>query len=133
MSVVDIHPEELIDKLEAGTLAAAERARLVTHLTACDVCRFELGLRRDLIEDLGAAGIAAPRTKAPRQERARPESIIRIKASFLRRVRRWATGGGIAAAFLVLAAASFAAYAAHAVWSQRSAAGSSTQPPEPHG
>ena len=130
MSVVELHPEELIDKLEAGTLGAAERVRLDAHLAACAVCRFELGLRRDLVDDLGAAGIPAPRAKVPRSARPQRESSIRLKASFLRRMRRWATGGGIAAALFILAAVSFAAYAARTAWSQRSAA--TTRAPEPH-
>ncbi|HSU41804.1 MAG TPA: zf-HC2 domain-containing protein [Polyangiaceae bacterium] len=132
MSVVELHPEELIDKLEAGTLGAAERVRLDAHLAACDVCRFELGLRRDLVDDLGAAGIPVPRAKVPRSARPQRESSIRLKASFLRRMRRWATGGGIAAALFILAAASFAAYAARAAWSQRNAAPSTTRGPERH-
>src|SRR4051794_39879675 len=132
MSVVELHPEELIDKLEAGTLGAAERVRLDAHVAACDVCRFELGLRRDLVDDLGAAGIPAPRAKVPRSGRPRRESSIRLKSSFLRRMRRWATVGGIAAALFILAAASFAAYAARSAWSQRSAARPTTRAPEPH-
>jgi TolA-binding protein len=120
MSALDIHPEELIDKLEAGTLAPAERTRLDAHLAACDVCRFELALRRDLDDDLGAVGRAPGRVKAPAPERAQRASGVTFRPSWSRRLRRWVTGGGMAAALFVLAAVSFAAYAAHAVWVQRS-------------
>jgi TolA-binding protein len=51
MNVVDIHPEELIDKLESGMLSAAERERLDAHLAQCSACRFEIGVRADLEQE----------------------------------------------------------------------------------
>jgi TolA-binding protein len=47
MSVVDLHPEELIDKLADGSLTAAERERLLAHVSTCAACRFDLDVRRD--------------------------------------------------------------------------------------
>jgi TolA-binding protein len=51
MKVVDIHPEELIDKLQAGELNSAERERLDAHVEQCSACRFEIGVRADLAQD----------------------------------------------------------------------------------
>jgi hypothetical protein len=47
MSAPDLHPEELLDKAAAGTLADGERAWLDGHLSQCAVCRFELEARKD--------------------------------------------------------------------------------------
>ena len=55
MRVVDIHPEELIDKLAAGSLTLAERERLDVHLGQCSSCRFEIAVRADLAFDAPAA------------------------------------------------------------------------------
>jgi TolA-binding protein len=51
MKVVDIHPEELIDKLAEGSLTSAERARLDAHHGQCSSCRFEIAVRADLARD----------------------------------------------------------------------------------
>lgn len=51
MKVVDIHPEELIDKLAEGSLTLAERERLDAHLGQCSSCRFEITVRSDLAPD----------------------------------------------------------------------------------
>jgi TolA-binding protein len=51
MNVIDLHPEELIDRLTSGTLSADERARLDAHLSSCDECRFEISVRGDLEEE----------------------------------------------------------------------------------
>ncbi len=53
MKVVDLHPEELFDKEEAGTLSEAERARLDAHVARCDACRLERQLRADFADELG--------------------------------------------------------------------------------
>jgi len=48
---LDLHPEDLIDRLRQGALTDAERSRLGTHLAACSACTFELAAARDLEED----------------------------------------------------------------------------------
>jgi len=93
MKVVDIHPEELIDKLVAGAISAAERERLDAHLEQCSGCRFEIGVRADLAEDapliegrpqLAFAGsAAAERTLTPRPA-ARVAVSVRPRSR-----RRW--------------------------------------------
>ena len=51
MKVVDLHPEDLIDKLPHGELTALERERLDSHLAQCSSCRFEISVRADLEQD----------------------------------------------------------------------------------
>lgn len=53
MKVVDLHPEELFDKEEAGTISDAERARLDAHVARCETCRLERRLRADFAAELG--------------------------------------------------------------------------------
>ncbi|HEY3494468.1 MAG TPA: zf-HC2 domain-containing protein [Polyangiaceae bacterium] len=115
MSSVDIHPEELLDKLERGTLTSAERARLSSHLAACEVCRFELTLRRDVAEDARAAGVQdGARTQQP--SNPVPELAQRSRPIGRSRLRRWGTAWAAAAALLVLAAVSLASYATGRAW-----------------
>jgi hypothetical protein len=52
MSVVDLHPEELLDKDERGELTTDERARLDVHLDRCAACRAEVVLRADFAAEL---------------------------------------------------------------------------------
>jgi hypothetical protein len=52
VTVVDLHPEDLIEKEANGELDAAERARLETHLERCLACRFERQVRADFVEEL---------------------------------------------------------------------------------
>ena len=52
MSVVDLHPEELLDKDERGQLTADERTRLDAHLDRCAACRAEVVLRADFASEL---------------------------------------------------------------------------------
>jgi TolA-binding protein len=52
VSVVDLHPEELIDKDGRGELTEAESVRLDAHLARCATCRFERQLRADFADEL---------------------------------------------------------------------------------
>jgi TolA-binding protein len=54
MTVVGLHPEELLDRSARGTLSAADRAMLDAHLSTCAACRFELEVRDDFALDLEA-------------------------------------------------------------------------------
>jgi TolA-binding protein len=98
MSVVSIHPEELLDKLAKGELTAAEREHLSAHLVSCDVCRFELSVSVDLQEEAKLVSLGAPPTRLfPSVPVAPPVAPARER----RRSRR--AVGALAAALLVTA------------------------------
>jgi hypothetical protein len=44
MTRFDLHPEELLERAQRGTISAADRARLEQHLGECTVCRVERAL-----------------------------------------------------------------------------------------
>lgn len=54
MNVVDLHPDDLLDREARGALTEQERARLDAHLAVCVACRFERVARDDFaMEDAG--------------------------------------------------------------------------------
>src|SRR4029079_11230688 len=52
MTVVDLHPEDLLDKDARGALSCDERVRLDAHLARCAACRAERMFRADFAEEL---------------------------------------------------------------------------------
>lgn len=52
MNVVDLHPEDLLEKERCDALEPAERERLDAHLVRCAVCRMERQLHADFAEEL---------------------------------------------------------------------------------
>lgn len=48
MTLLDVHPEHLIDGFLGGRLDESEQAQLDQHLLQCDACRLEISLSRDL-------------------------------------------------------------------------------------
>jgi TolA-binding protein len=54
MRVVDLHPEDLLEKEAQGSLEAGDRARLEAHLAHCAACRLERQLRADFADELEA-------------------------------------------------------------------------------
>jgi TolA-binding protein len=117
MNAVDIHPEELLDKLMSRTLTSAERKRLDVHLSACEVCRFELALRGDVERDVLAAGAGGAERAAPELAAGSPDASSAPLALRTRsRLRRWAMAWAAALALFVLAAVSLASYATRGAW-----------------
>jgi anti-sigma factor RsiW len=55
MKVVDLHPDDLLDKEARGELSDVDRARLEAHLARCEACRFEREVRADFADELLAA------------------------------------------------------------------------------
>lgn len=52
MKVVDLHPDDLLDKDARSELTDAERTRLDAHLERCATCRFEREVRADFADEL---------------------------------------------------------------------------------
>ena len=118
MKVVDLHPEELIDKLSLGEreLSAAERQRLDAHLAQCSVCRFELGVRAELEQELPVFEGRPQLTFPGVTERTRPASAApRVAASIRPRSRRRWPLVMLAAALVLCAGGATAAVVAGAV------------------
>ena len=74
MSGVDLHPEELIDRVRRGQASAAERERVQQHLLGCDACRFEHALLAQSARD--AAPQAGDAARARRNERAALAALV---------------------------------------------------------
>jgi TolA-binding protein len=123
MSLVELHPEELIDREASGTLSPSEREFLESHLARCSSCRLERRARDDFAEELAADdghldvallvshALRAANTVEPPVE---PPAEAPIAATPLaRRTRR----PGRAAMVLLVAAATMCAGVAAAAWS----------------
>jgi TolA-binding protein len=90
VKIVDLHPEDLLDKDARGELADAERERLEAHLERCDTCRFERQLRADfaaeedddLVEE-NIDEIEAPPVSPRRVRRARFRVGMLVAAALL--------------------------------------------------
>jgi hypothetical protein len=74
MSVVDLHPEELLDKDARGALSGDEHVRLETHLARCSACRAERLLRRDFADELDDEPLVASRAPSPAEVAAHERS-----------------------------------------------------------
>jgi TolA-binding protein len=109
MSVVDLHPEELLDRYSAGDLTDTETLRLRAHAQTCDACRFEIDARADFAADIARSPISVtPLFAAPRE----PERVAAPPRA-VRRSRKpvWL----LAAAITLLAGGSLAAVALRVV------------------
>jgi TolA-binding protein len=60
LRVVDLHPEELLERDALGELDATESARLQAHLDRCSTCRFERQLRADFGAEIDAPQMVLP-------------------------------------------------------------------------
>ena len=54
MKIIDVHPDDLLDREIEGTLSGDERRRLRDHLERCMQCRLERQLRSDFEEEQSA-------------------------------------------------------------------------------
>jgi TolA-binding protein len=115
MSIVDLHPEDLLDKHARGTLSSTDRSRLDAHVATCAACRFELLARVDF------AVLDEPRAVAPRAP-----VVVPPVAAQRGRSRRRGLVVGIAA--VLLGGMSFAALQAGLIGSKREPPATSTAP-----
>lgn len=123
MKVVDLHPEELIDKLHDGSLTAPERERLDMHLAQCSACRFEIAVRADLADDAPAIderpqltfNPGAPRERTSPTPQVEPAPVARVSPSPRARSRRRWPLAMLAAALVLSAGGAMAAVMTGAV------------------
>lgn len=59
MTIVDLHPEHLLDREIRGELRDDERERLEAHLADCATCRLERQLRADFAQEMAEEGLTA--------------------------------------------------------------------------
>ncbi|HVU02787.1 MAG TPA: zf-HC2 domain-containing protein [Polyangiaceae bacterium] len=97
MTVVGLHPEELLDKWADGSLSESEESRLEAHVATCAACRFEMDVRADFADVavvapmdaslLALAGRAAPQAAeaavAPPRRRKRAALVLGLAAALL--------------------------------------------------
>lgn len=122
MSVVDLHPEELLDKRARGEITPEERERLEAHLAKCTACRFESAVRDDFAEELAeearisvvpllvAGAMRAPKD-APRLDEPGLPPVL--PAATPRRVRARFIAILAAAAVMIASAAGASGWAGH--------------------
>src|SRR5262245_52045696 len=111
MSSVDLHPEDLLDRVRRGQATAVERARVEQHLASCEACRFEQAVLAESMRDASPQPGDAARARAIEQA-ALAALAERGALGPQRRKRR--AGAWIAA----IAISSFATAAAAAVITQ---------------
>jgi anti-sigma factor RsiW len=138
MSIVDLHPEELLDRYAHGALSEADLARLHAHVATCAVCRFELAARGDFAEE-AAAVLGAPDGVAPQPAETMPgprpadraeEAPVQPPARAVARPRRRAWIAGLAAA--LIGGMSFAALSTGVLRSFERAPAGAHGPPRGH-
>jgi TolA-binding protein len=103
---MDLHPEDLIERAEAGELSPSERERLALHLEHCPACRLERRTRNDFrrIADRADPDVHALVASVLRPDRARPRPRRRARLTRLRYalVAAALLGTGLAAAAATL-------------------------------
>src|SRR4051812_17305061 len=88
MKIVDLHPEDLLDKDARGDLSSAEKERLDAHLERCATCRFEREVRADFADEMdgGDEDVEKEEERAPispRRSRRRGYRIPLLVAAAL--------------------------------------------------
>jgi len=79
--IVELHPEELLDREAAGVLSAAERATLEAHAARCAACDCERRLRESFADALREPAPSALPERAPRPAAAPPAPSSRPRSS----------------------------------------------------
>jgi len=127
MKVVDLHPDDLLDKEARFELTEVERTRLEAHLARCETCRFERVLREDFAEELfmseeeevpsqRLAPLVEELAPAPIEEEASGQVEKRRVSTRPARIRRSLRVGLLVAAALLIGSAATAG-AGGRVWS----------------
>jgi TolA-binding protein len=103
MTVVDFHPDDLLDRRARGLLAPDEHKRLHEHLQHCAVCRLELQVRQDfraefapyaesatvqrfVLDALSAAGASSRSFEPPQEDPFETRELTAPKGKWRRRL-----------------------------------------------
>ena len=81
METLDLHPEELFDKVNKGLASSDERARVEAHLASCATCRFERQVRLDF--DNEPTATLSPRGRLGRGEDSSAVDLDQLVANAL--------------------------------------------------
>jgi TolA-binding protein len=105
---IDLHPDELFDRLRAGNATASERERAQSHLQSCSACRLEQALLADADEAAAAPEAAEIAERARRRALAQLRTVRALGARgarkpAARRVRSLFAAALIAACFAAVA------------------------------
>jgi len=114
MSSLDLHPEDLLDRVRRGQATASERERIAAHLSCCEACRFEQALLVQSMRDASPHPGDAARARAIEQRAGAVLAARGTLAATTARTRMRRAGAWIAAAV----ASSIATAAAAAVITQ---------------
>jgi TolA-binding protein len=117
MKVVDLHPDDLLDKEARGELTEVERTRLEAHLARCETCRFERVVRDDFAEELFMAEEEdVPSQRLPPLVAPEPEKVERRISTRPARVRRNLRVALLVAAAVMIGSAATAGGVGGRVW-----------------
>jgi TolA-binding protein len=116
MSVVDLHPEDLIDKLAEGSITPAERERLDAHLAGCAACRLEYAARSDFESDVAKEVHARPSLLTP--STALKMGLPEVDPPARSAPRASVRGRAFRLALLAAAAVTVAGVAGASIWSR---------------
>jgi hypothetical protein len=116
MKVVDLHPEDLIDKLATGEMSGAERDLLNRHLRICAVCRIECAARADFDEEIAATHLRGPFLSSP--DAALGLGLSEAPSEARRSTRPGVRGRARRLALLAAAAVMIAGVAGASMWSR---------------
>src|SRR5688572_24171024 len=113
MSGVDLHPEDLLDRVRRGQATAAERARVEAHVQVCEACRFEAALLGQGVRDAAPHPGDAARARAIE---AAALAALAARGTFARKSRRRAGAWLAAAVVSSIATAAAAAVITQPAW-----------------
>jgi hypothetical protein len=86
VTLLDVHPEHLVDNILTGEMSDVEQAQLRAHVAQCDACRLELGVAQVLKENFKNAGRSRPRAPQATQELAVEGALSAMLAQQMLRV-----------------------------------------------
>jgi len=103
---VDVHPEDLLDRMRLGVLTGDERQRLDEHMQFCEACRFESraceDFARERAQEVCSAQVVSRIVDGAIDQASGPAPVRWVVEGKRRRWRAW--GLGLAIGFAATAA-----------------------------